>query len=245
MPPQTPAHRWRRTRPPLCMSTSNARPKTAPRIFQYGRSTDPLHPLMARPPSPKVLSRWPAVVDTAEGVGVTGVGVTGVGVTGVGVPLACEDGEGVALEDEVPPAAVIVRFESPRRMYAARPTTAATSSPMVTPSTTPRRGREDVPSSTTARRLAPSLPLALTPHPRRGGRGSPHSGRPLPRPHPAARFRESPSSRLAGSRTSPSRSRSCLRAIGTPPARDTGSVVTPDALGVVRNLPAAGPESRA
>jgi hypothetical protein len=86
---------------------------------------DPLQPLIARPPSPKALSRWPAVVDTAEGVGVTGVGV----------PAA---GEGAALEAEVPPTAVIVPFESFRRMYAPRPMTAATSSPMISPGRRPR-----------------------------------------------------------------------------------------------------------
>jgi hypothetical protein len=83
---------------------------------------------------------------------VTGVGVTGVGVTGVDVPAAGVDGEGAALEAEVPPTAVIVPFESSRRMYALRPMTAATSSPMISPGRRPRRGLEDVSSSTTARR---------------------------------------------------------------------------------------------
>jgi streptogramin lyase len=70
-----------------------------------------------------------------------------VGVTGVGAPAAGEDGEdgeGAALEAEVPPTAVIVPFESFRRMYAPRPMTAATSSPMISPGRRPRRGLEDV-----------------------------------------------------------------------------------------------------
>jgi hypothetical protein len=98
---------------------------------------DPLYPLIARPPSPKALSMWPAEVDTAEGVGVTGVGAPAAGEDG-------EDGEGAALEAEVPPTAVIVPFESFRRMYAPRPMTAATSSPMISPGRRPRRGLEDV-----------------------------------------------------------------------------------------------------